>query len=43
MSNVDEDDELLTDDAPPRDSSQGQWVPPQFPQELQSMARPTGP
>jgi hypothetical protein len=23
-----------------RDSSQGQWVPPQFPQELQSMARP---
>src|SRR3990172_8949210 len=24
---------------PERDSSQGQWVPPQFPQELQSVAR----
>ena len=39
MSNVDEHDELLTNDTV-HDSSPGQWVPPQFPRELQSMVRP---
>jgi len=39
MSNVDEHNELVTNDTVPPDSSQGQWVPPQFPRDLQSMGR----
>src|SRR3990172_712505 len=40
MSNVPERGGLLTNETPSSDRSQGQWVPPQFPRELQSMAWP---